>query len=57
MKPIVSVITPYRNAKKFLPGFVDSLQRQTAEDWTCILAELVADDPHFQVIINATPKH
>jgi teichuronic acid biosynthesis glycosyltransferase TuaG len=70
MKPLVSVITPYRNAKRFLPGFVDSLQRQTAEDWTCImvddgssdggpafLAELVADDPRFQLIINTNPKH
>ena len=70
MKPLVSVITPYRNAKRFLPGFVDSLQRQTAEDWTCImvddgssdggpafLAELVADDPRFQLIINTNLKH
>ena len=70
MKPLVSVITPYRNAKRFLPGFVDSLQRQTAEEWTCImvddgssdggpafLAELVADDPRFQLIINTNLKH
>ena len=70
MKPLVSVITPYRNAKRFLPGFVDSLQRQTAEDWTCImvddgssdggpafLAELVADDPRFQLMSNTHPKH
>ena len=70
MKPLVSVITPYRNAKRFLPAFVDSLQRQTAQDWTCImvddgssdggpafLAELVAEDPRFQLIINTNPKH
>ena len=70
MKPLVSVITPYRNAKRFLPAFVDSLQRQTAQDWTCImvddgssdggpafLAELVADDPRFQLRINTNPKH
>ncbi|UPM49209.1 glycosyltransferase [Synechococcus sp. A10-1-5-1] len=65
MNPLVSVITPYRNAKRFLSGFVDSLQCQTSEDWTCImvddgssdggpsfLAELVADDPRFQLISN-----
>ena len=70
MKPLVSVITPYRNAKRFLPGFVDSLQRQTAKDWICImvddassdggpalLAELVADDLRFQLISNTNPKH
>ena len=70
MKPLVSVITPYRDAKRFLLGFVDSLQRQTAEDWTCImvddgssdggpafLAELVADDPRFQLMSNTHPKH
>ena len=70
MKPRVSVITPYRNAKRFLPGFVDSLQSQSAEDWTCImvdddssdggpafLAELVKNDPRFQLITNTNPKH
>ena len=70
MKPLVSVITPYRNATRFLPAFVDSLQRQTAQDWICImvddgssdggpafLAELVADDPRFQLIINTNPRH
>ena len=70
MKPLVSVITPYRNARQFLPRFVDSLQRQTTKDWICImvddgssdggpalLAELVGDDIRFQLIANTNPKH
>ena len=70
MKSLVSVITPYRNAKRFLPGFVDSLRSQTAQDWCCImvddnssdggpelLRDLVADDPRFLLISNTNPKH
>ena len=69
MKPLVSVITPYRNAKRFLPGFVESLRNQTAQNWICImvddgssdggpalLAALVADDPRFLLISNTLPK-
>ena len=70
MKPLVSVITPYRNAQQFLPRFVESLQRQTTKDWICImvddgssdggpsfLADLVGDDLRFQLITNTNPKH
>lgn len=70
MKPLVSVITPYRNAKRFLPGFVDSLRSQTAHDWCCImvddgssdggpelLSDLVVDDFRFLLISNTNPKH
>ena len=70
MKSLVSVITPYRNAKRFLPGFVDSLRSQTAQDWCCImvddgssdggpelLSDLVADDSRFLLISNTNPKY
>lgn len=70
MNSLVSVITPYRNAKRFLPGFVDSLRSQTAQDWCCImvndgssdggpelLSDLVADDSRFLLISNTNPKH
>jgi len=70
MNPLVSVITPYRNAKRFLPGFVVSLRSQTAQDWCCImvddgssdggpelLSDLVADDSRFLLISNTNPKH
>ena len=70
MKPLVSIITPYRNAKRFLPGFVASLLSQTAQAWICImvddgssdggtalLGDLVADDYRFLLISNTNPKH
>lgn len=70
MKPIISVITPYLNAKRFLPGFVLSLQSQTLPGWICImvddgssdggpalLAELVAGDSRFQLTTNTSSKH
>ena len=69
MKPLVSVVTPYRNSKRFLRAFVDSLQSQTAQEWCCImvddgssdggpslLVDLVGGDPRFVLIENTNPK-
>ena len=69
MSPIVSIITPYRNAAKFLPRFVASIQAQTLNDWVCImvndgstdngpheLREMVSHDSRFRLLNNTTPK-
>lgn len=69
MKPIVSVITPYKNASKFLPGFVSSLKSQTLSNWICLMVDdgstddgpmqlryLVVDDPRFILLKNSFPK-
>jgi glycosyltransferase involved in cell wall biosynthesis len=37
--PQVSVITPYRNAARFLPELVGTLQGQTYRDWECLLVD------------------
>ena len=59
--PLVTVITPYRNATHWLPGLVETLQKQTYGHWECLLVDhgstdagsellnhLVADDPRFR---------
>lgn len=69
MKPIVSIITPYRNADRFLPRFVACMRAQTRQDWICLMVDdgsedngpynlraLVADDPRFILITNTLPK-
>ena len=69
MKSLVTVITPYLNAKRFLPGFVNSLRSQTADYWFCIMVDdgssdggpellndLVAVDSRFLLISNTNPK-
>ena len=69
MKPIVSVVTPYRNAKRFLSRFVESIQNQTFPHWICImvddgssdggpelLTDLVANDPRFLLVNNTNLK-
>ena len=61
--PLVTVITPYRNAVRWLPGLVDTLQKQTYTRWECLLVDhcstdagpvllkdLVADDPRFRCL-------
>ena len=70
MKPQVSIVTPYRNASRFVAPFVDALKRQTYQDWLCImvddgssdggpalLADLVSHDSRFLLISNTIPKH
>ena len=62
-RPLVSIITPYRDAADFLPGLVANLRRQTHRHWECLLvdhgsrdggpqllADLVADDPRFRCL-------
>ena len=61
--PLVSIITPYRDAAEFLPGLVANLQCQTHRQWECLLvdhgsrddgpqrlAQLVAGDPRFRCL-------
>lgn len=65
---MISIITPYRNARRFLPGLTDTLQAQTHRDWECLLvdhgssdgggalaADLVANDARFRCLVLASP--
>ena len=47
--PLVSVITPYRDAKHYLPDFVRCLQSQTYLNWECLLVDHQSRDqgPNF----------
>jgi len=69
MQPVVSVITPYRNAERFLLRFVLSIQAQTRTDWVCIMVDdgstdngpellrnIVSSDSRFHLIKNTFPK-
>ena len=42
--PLISVITPYKNARLFLRDFVASLKTQTFTDWECVLVSHNSDD-------------
>lgn len=44
LMPEVSIITPYRNGKGFLPDLVASVRRQTFRDWECLLVDDGSDD-------------
>lgn len=69
MQPTVSIITPYRNAEKFLSRFVSSIQAQSRTDWVCIMVDdgstdngpqelkyLVREDPRFLLLKNSFHK-
>jgi teichuronic acid biosynthesis glycosyltransferase TuaG len=66
---LITVVTPYRNAAPFLPGFVAMLQAQTSSQWCCLLvddgssddgpalaAQLTAADQRFSLIRRSRPK-
>lgn len=61
--PVVSIITPFRDAAHFLPGLVANLQQQSFMDWECLLVNhgskdgggelaktLIASDTRFRLI-------
>ncbi len=65
----VTIITPYRDGARFLPGFAAMLQRQRCTGWRCLLindrsadegpglaAQLAAHDPRFHPLSLSGPK-
>lgn len=69
MKPVVSIITPYKNAQVFLARFVASIKAQTRTDWICImvddgstdngpylLSQIVSGDSRFILLKNTSKK-
>ena len=68
LSPAVSIITPYRDALRFLPGLVSTLQAQTYTDWECLLVDhasrdggdalavaITAADPRFRHLRELDP--
>ena len=69
MTPLITIITPYRNALDFLERFVSSISSQTYSNWVCImvndgstdngpfyLRQLTLDDPRFLLVNNTFDK-
>lgn len=69
MNPTITIVTPYKDATRYLKRFVVSLQAQTYTDWTCImvddqssddgptkLLQLVEGDSRFTLVDNTLPK-
>lgn len=51
-KPLVSIITPYKNSVLFLPGLVASLQAQTYYNWECLLINHASRDASLALAVN-----
>ena len=69
MKPVISIVTPYRNAEPFIAGFVCSMRSQILTEWVCIMVDdgstdngphklhdLVKTDQRFQLKKNTFTK-
>lgn len=50
----VSIITPYRNASRFLPQLVDCLRRQSHRNWECLLIDHGSTDGSAQLLGQLT---
>lgn len=69
--PLVDIITPFRNASRFIPDYVNSLKRQTHSNWRAILVDdcsvdhgmlflhqLTAGDSRFLFLsLSQHPRH
>ena len=53
-QPIVSIITPFKNAETFIPGFIENLQQQTLHNWTAILVDDHSSDNGFRLLQQLT---
>ena len=69
LSPLVTVITPYRDAERFLPALAATLQGQTFPNWECLLvdhcssdagptvaAELAEKDSRFRCLEEHDPR-
>lgn len=69
MKPLVTIVTPYKNAEAFIPEFINSINSQIFSAWQCILVddtstdnskylldELVGKNPKYILLSNITTK-
>jgi glycosyltransferase involved in cell wall biosynthesis len=54
--PIVSVIIPVFNAEKFIAATLDSVKKQTYQNWECIIIDDGSTDSSKQVIDNFIKK-
>lgn len=50
MKPLVSIITPVFNAERFLRETIESVQKQTFENWELILVDDCSKDSSSEII-------
>ena len=53
-QPIVSIITPFKNAKTFIPGFISCLKAQTFTDWIAIMVDDHSSDDGVQLVQDLT---
>ncbi|WP_431243045.1 glycosyltransferase family 2 protein [Flavobacterium sp. P21] len=55
-KPEISIIIPVYNRQDLLPYTLDSIQKQTFEDWECILIDDHSSDASFSVMESYEKK-
>lgn len=53
-KPLVTLIVPVYNGKKFIDGFIDSLKKQSIKDWHCIFIDDASTDKSYGCLTART---
>lgn len=69
-EPLVDIITPFKNASKFIPDYINSLKSQTFSNWRSILVndastdnslillrELCSSDARFIILDLSSGQH
>lgn len=52
--PLISIITPYNDARRFLSGLVSTLKNQTYQHWECLLVDHASSDDGGMLVAELT---
>jgi len=55
-KPLVSILTPFKNTVKFLPECLDSILNQTYKNWELLMVEDHAADSSYELVEEYAEK-
>lgn len=51
-KPLVSILTPFKNTSQYLPECIESIQKQTYVNWELLIIDDDSTDNSFEVVSN-----
>lgn len=55
-KPLVSILTPFKNSSRYLPECIDSILNQTYTNWELIIVDDNSTDDSFEVVKSLSDK-
>ena len=55
-KPLISIITPFKNTSQFIAQCIESIQMQTEENWELLIVDDHSNDTSFEIVNEYAAK-